>query len=100
MAIAWADVLDDVALDAALIILRQHYRENSVPITPADLVAGVGAEREDYPYPSIDAELELESRARALAAAGVTEEEYAEHENDLPWLREKFAPKELEADHG
>jgi hypothetical protein len=100
MAEAWSTVLDDVALDAALIILRQHYRESSDPITPAVIVAGVGAPQDDYPYPSLDEQLEADARARALAAAGVTEAEYLAHEHDVEWLRATFAPRGLETGRG
>lgn len=95
MAVAWADLLDDVGLDAALKVLREHYRGSSDAITPAVIVAGVGASLAGYLYESIDEQLEREARTRALAAAGVTEAEFAAHEGDVVWIRAKFAPHQL-----
>lgn len=96
MAKAWADVLPDVTLDDALAALAEHYRWTKETIAPSDVLALSDVELES-PFPSIDAELEADARRRALDAAGVTEEEYAAHENDIPWLRAHFVTKELGA---
>jgi len=93
MAEAWSVVLDDVALDAALIILREHYREHSDSITPADVVAGVGAEAITSPYPQIHDG----SKRAVLESFGTTPEEY----DTNPVVRERvlaeFRQRELEA---
>jgi len=72
MAEAWSTVLDDVALDAALIVLREHYRSSSDPITPAAIVAGIGAEPTTSPYP----EIHDGSQRAVLATFGTTPEEF------------------------
>jgi hypothetical protein len=38
---AWQLVLHDIPLDAAITALRDHYRENTRPMMPADIVQRV-----------------------------------------------------------
>lgn len=39
MATAWAQILSDVSLEVGMAALQQHYREETRPIMPADIVA-------------------------------------------------------------
>lgn len=94
MADAWATVLEDVGLEDALAALAKHYRASTTAIMPANVVELVGIVDEAVsPIPDITHEVLAESRARTLAAAGVTEAEFAEHENDIPWLHAHFPPQ-------
>ncbi|WP_382307328.1 hypothetical protein [Herbiconiux sp. UC225_62] len=96
MAIAWADLLDDVPLEVALAALRKHYRESSDTITPARIVdlANLAV---PPALPDITAEVEAESKRAQLAAAGVTEAEYEAHRFDAAWIAARFQTREIEA---
>lgn len=96
MAEAWAEVLDDVPLTAAVAALRAHYRESSYAITPADVMRRVVLPP-DPVFPDITAQFEADSKRAALAAAGVTEAEWEVHSTDREWLLEHFPQHELEA---
>lgn len=96
MAIAWAEVLDDIPLVVALTALRQHYRVSSDTITPADVVEAARLAAAAV-LPDITDELLAEDMLRQLAAAGVTEAEWRRHGHNLAWVAAHFDLNELEA---
>lgn len=98
MAEAWAELLDDVALQAALSALRAHYRTSSDTITPSRVIALTDLVTKPV-LPDITAEVEAEDRRARLAAAGVTEAEYLAHQHDRAWVLERFGARELEVGH-
>jgi hypothetical protein len=95
MAIAWAEVLVDVELDAALEAVAAHYRTSRDPIMPADILTRVGWV-EPSPYENITARVAAEQKRRALEGAGVTEAEFEKHQHDAAWIHAHF-PEALPA---
>jgi hypothetical protein len=89
MASAWAEVLVDVELAAALEAVTAHYRTSRDPIMPADVLARAGWE-EPSPYENITAQVAAEQKRRALESAGVTEAEFEQHQHDPAWIRGHF----------
>jgi hypothetical protein len=89
MAAAWAEVLADVALSAALVSLTVHYRSRTTSIMPADVLRGAGVEGSS-PIPDITAEVVSDDMRRALETAGVTADEVRAHRGDAAWLRAHF----------
>ena len=58
---------------------------------PSHILSFVGFRPIDSdPLPDLTAELLERQKQTALEAAGVTEAEYAAHENDAAWVRSKF----------
>ncbi|QJU54366.1 hypothetical protein SCB71_14565 [Herbiconiux sp. KACC 21604] len=96
MATAWADVLDDVALVAALTALKQHYRGSSDPITPARVVELAVREMEPV-LPDITGEVVAEDMRRQLAAAGVSEADWRRYGHNPAWVAEHFDLNAVEA---
>lgn len=74
MATAWAEVLEDVSLADALLVLPVHARESSDPLTPARVFALVDEATSHRP-PNITQE-RLQGLRQALTAAGVAPEAY------------------------
>lgn len=89
MAGAWAEVLVDVELAAALEAVTSHYRTSREPIMPADILTRAGWE-EPSSYENITARVAAEQKRRALEAAGVTEAEFEQHQHDPAWIRAHF----------
>lgn len=88
----WLDTIGDLGFNEAVIALRRFRRERpGVYLEPGHLLelAGV-ADPVESPYRDITPELLAESKFRALSEAGITLEEYHEHEHDVVWLRQKF----------
>jgi hypothetical protein len=89
MATAWAEVLVDVPLKAALEAVAAHYRTSREPIMPADILSRAGWE-EPSPYENITAQVATALKLRALERAGVTEAEFDAHKNDAAWISARF----------
>ena len=87
----WHDTIGDLDFDDALAALKRFRRERpGVYLEPGHLLEYAGADVRPDPWRDITDEILADSKARALAAAGVTEVEYSEHENDVAWLRAHF----------
>lgn len=87
MASAWAEVLEDVGLDAGLEAVTAHYRVSSAALMPADVLELVGVSAD--PWAGVR-DLDRENYLEQLAAANVTEAEVEAHRGDRAWVEAKF----------
>lgn len=96
--IDWMDYIGDLHFaDAIAAVVRFRREQPGVYLEPGHIVQLVQPTEPDPSIPDIDGQLEQERMMRALSAAGVSADEFWNHEHDVEWLRVHFPSKAVEA---
>jgi hypothetical protein len=83
----WHELVGHVAYESALGAARDHYRDESRKLMPADVLKRVEVDRDLGALTSGTAELLAEQKATWCREHDVTVEEFDAHQDDHEWIR-------------